>query len=175
MRPAVASALVLTAGLGTRLRPLTYCRAKPAVPVAGSPLIRRLLQWLEAQGVRDLVLNLHYKPETITREVGDGSDLGVRVRYSWEPRLLGTAGGPRRALPLLGAPRFFIVNGDTLSDIPLAQLVTAHARSGARVTLAVVPNPNPRKYGGVAADEAGWVRGFTRPGDPRPAWHFVGV
>ena len=93
-------ALILTAGLGTRLRPLTDVRAKPAIPVAGEPMIRRIIRWLTSRGVTDLVLNLHHLPHTLTALVGDGSDLGLRVRYSWEsPQVLGSAGGPRHALP----------------------------------------------------------------------------
>ena len=113
----IRHALILTAGLGMRLRPLTDVRAKPAIPVAGDPLIRRIIAWLVSQGVDDLVLNLHHRPETIASVVGDGRDLGARVRYSWEPRLLGSAGGPRLARPLLGAGTFFIINGDTLTDV----------------------------------------------------------
>ena len=94
-------ALVLTAGLGTRLQPLTLARAKAAAPVDGEPLARRTIAWLVSHGLRDLVLNLHHKPETITAAVGDGSDLGARVRYSWESPVLGSAGGPRHALPLI--------------------------------------------------------------------------
>ena len=113
-------ALVLTAGLGTRLRPLTDVRAKPAMPVAGEPMIRRIISWLVSQGADDLVLNLHHRPETITAVVGDGRDLGARVRYSWEyPRILGSAGGPRLARPIIGdngAGTFLIINGDTLTD-----------------------------------------------------------
>lgn len=75
-------ALVLTAGLGTRLRPLSYVRAKPAIPVAGVPLVGRILAWLSAHDVTDVVLNLHYKPDTVTSVVGDGSSYGVSVRYS---------------------------------------------------------------------------------------------
>src|SRR5215471_9714767 len=99
----VGHALVLTAGLGTRLRPLTLVRAKPAMPVAGEPMVRRIVRWLATAGVSDVVLNLHYLPETIARVVGDGSDLGVRARYSWEqPLVLGSAGGPRLALDIVG-------------------------------------------------------------------------
>src|SRR6185503_20979023 len=99
--PPLRRALVLTAGLGTRLRPLTLVRAKPAIPVAGEPLVRRIVGRLAAQGVTDVVLNLHHLPATLTRVIGEGADLGVRARYSWEPHLLGSAGGPRRALPLI--------------------------------------------------------------------------
>src|SRR5512132_2729599 len=94
-------ALLLTAGLGTRLRPLTFVRAKAAVPVNGETLARRAIRSLVAQGITDLVLNLHHLPATVTASVGDGSDLGARVRYSWENPVLGSAGGPRHALPLL--------------------------------------------------------------------------
>ena len=87
-------ALLLTAGLGTRLRPLTYARAKPAVPVNGEPLVRRILKWLTGHGIRDVVLNLHHRPETIAAVTGDGADLGIRIRYSWEQPVLGSAGGP---------------------------------------------------------------------------------
>lgn len=171
-------ALVLTAGLGTRLRPLTDVRAKAAVPVNGEPLVRRVMAWLAACGVRDQVLNLHHKAETIAAVVGDGGDLGVRVRYSWEQPVLGSAGGPRHALPLLvdgGADRFLLVNGDTLTDVSIAAVLDAHAASGALVTMAVIPNPRPEKYGGVAVGEDGAVTGFTRPGSARPAFHFIGV
>lgn len=169
------NALVLTAGLGTRLRPLTYVRAKPAVPVAGEPLIRRLLVWLAGQQVRDVVLNLHYLPESITSVVGDGSDLGVRVRYSWEPRLLGSAGGPRRALGLLSADPFFLINGDTLTSIDLAGLADHHFQTNAQVTMALVPNLDSRRYGGVLLDGDGWVRGFAPRGRPEPSHHFIGA
>jgi len=97
------------------------------------------------------------------------------VRYSWEPRVLGSAGGPARALPLLDAERFFLVNGDTLTDLDLAVLAAHHRASGASVTLAVVPNPDPLHYGGVSVDEEGRVTGFTPPGPGNRGWHFIGV
>jgi NDP-sugar pyrophosphorylase family protein len=171
-------ALVLTAGLGTRLRPLTYARAKAAVPVNGEPLARRVVAWLAAQGVTDLVLNLHHHPASITRLVGDGSDLGARVRYSWEQPVLGSAGGPRRALPLLtegGRDSFLLVNGDTLTDVDLAAVEATHERTGARVTMALIPNPRPDKYGGVRVSDGGFVEGFTRPGTPGESFHFIGI
>lgn len=169
-------ALVLTAGLGTRLFPLTLARAKAAAPVGAVPLVARILRWLAAQGVADAVLNLHHHPASIARIVGDGREFGLRARYSWEaPVVLGSAGGPRHALSALGAGRFLIVNGDTLTDVQLAGLVDAHAASGARVTLALVPNREPERYGGVLLDESDAVIGFTRRGDPQPSCHFVGL
>ncbi|MBE3073161.1 MAG: hypothetical protein IMZ67_09315, partial [Acidobacteria bacterium] len=107
--------------------------------------------------------------------VGDASDLGLRVRYSHEAVVLGTAGGPRHALDLLGADRFFIVNGDTLTDVDLSTLAAAHVASGALVTMALVRNPDPGRYGGVVADEDGSVTGFV-PRGPANRWpHFVGT
>jgi NDP-sugar pyrophosphorylase family protein len=121
------------------------------------------------------VLNLHHKPETITREVGDGRALGVRVRYSWEDPILGSGGGPRRALPILGTPTFIIVNGDTLTNLDLEAMWRMHRSSGAPVTLAVVKNPRPDKYGGVVVDDRGRVTGFVRRGVDPSAYHFIGV
>jgi NDP-sugar pyrophosphorylase family protein len=170
-------ALILAAGLGTRLRPLTLVRAKAAVPIAGEPLVRRIAAWLRTFDITDLVLNLHHLPGSITAVVGDGSDLGVRVRYSWEqPVVLGSAGGPRRALPILGSRTFLIVNGDTLADVDVRALLAAHAGSGALVTLALVPNREPMKYGGVMIDAEGRVTGFVRAGPAAMgSLHFTGI
>jgi NDP-sugar pyrophosphorylase family protein len=168
---------VLTAGLGTRLRPLTDVRAKPAIPVAGTPMIRRIGAWLVSRGVDDLVLNLHHLPETLTACLGDGRDLGARVRYSWEqPVVLGSAGGPRRALPIIGATTFFIVNGDTLTDLSLAPVAAAHAATHALVTMALVPNRAPDRYGGVRMGEDGQISGFvSRGAQAVGSYHFIGV
>ncbi|RPJ81359.1 MAG: hypothetical protein EHM13_10555 [Acidobacteria bacterium] len=173
-------ALVLAAGLGTRCRPLSFVRAKPAFPIAAETLVRRLLRYLRSHGTTEVVINLHHKPETIEAAVAEGPDLGIRVSYSREPVILGSAGGPRRALPLMGAKRFIIVNGDTVCPIDLEALVATHEQSGARVTMALVPNPDPARYGSVFVDDEGRVRCFGRAGsNQRPAgWrglHFVGV
>jgi NDP-sugar pyrophosphorylase family protein len=169
-------ALVLTAGLGTRLRPLTTVRAKPAIPIGKEPLVRRIIRWLVSEHVDELVLNLHHLPSTVTAAAGDGSDLGARVRYSWEPTLLGSAGGPRRAVPILAADRFFVVNGDTLTNVRLGLLADAHDRSGSVVTLALVQNREPGRYGGVLLDSRSRVTAFVRRGpDAVGSYHFVGV
>src|SRR6266566_4185358 len=179
-------ALVLAAGLGTRLQPLTRARAMAAAPVDGEPLARRAIRWLVGHGIRDLVVNLHHKPETIAAAVGDGGDLGARVRYSWESPILGSAGGPRHALPLIfdqpspprgsgGAGRtFLIVNGDTLTDVDLPRMIEQHRRTGALVTMALIPNPRPDKYGGVLLDAEQAVTAFTRRGNVQPSYHFIG-
>jgi NDP-sugar pyrophosphorylase family protein len=170
-----SSALILAAGLGTRLRPLTRERAKPALPVAGATLIERTVMWLAASGIRHQLVNLHHRADTITAVLGDGRRFGVRVRYSWEVPILGSGGGPRRAFALVPDERLWLINGDMLTDPDLASLVEAHDRSGALVTMAVVANPEPEHYGGalVAADDA--ITGFSRRGNATPSWLFVGV
>lgn len=105
------------------------------------------------------------------------------MRYSWEQPILGSAGGPRHALPLMtagsadarGSRTFLIVNGDTLTDCRIRDLLAEHASSGAAVTMALVPNPRPDKYGGVTVSADGWVTGFTRRGVSAATFHFIGV
>jgi NDP-sugar pyrophosphorylase family protein len=187
-------ALVLTAGLATRLQPLSSIRAKAALPVAGEALVSRILHWLQAAGVRRVVLNLHHRADSITAIVGDGSRVGLSVRYSWEPEVLGSAGGPARAIPLLESDRFLIVNGDTLTDVDLHALAAQHVDTNALVTMAVV-DADPR-YNAIVADDAGIVTGFSRrepgtpgtpgtpgitpgtagtPGTPGTGFHFIGI
>jgi len=173
--PPLTHALLLTAGLGTRLHPLTSVRAKPAIPVAGTPMVVRIMAWLRGAGITDVVLNLHHLPESIATFIGDGSGLGVRARYSWEPVVLGSAGGPRQALDIIGADTFVIVNGDTLTNLELPPLLDAHAASGALVTMAVVPNTQPQHYSGLRVDADGAVLGVVPRGSGEASFHFVGV
>jgi mannose-1-phosphate guanylyltransferase len=168
-------ALVLAAGLGTRLDPLTRLVAKPAVPLGDRTLIEHVLGWITRQGIRHVVVNLHHRPQTIAAVVGDGAHLGLRVRYSWEQPLLGSAGGPRRALPLLDSDVFLVVNGDTLADFDVRPMIRAHEASGADVTLAVVPNRSPDRYNGLTVDAEWTVTGFVPRGQATESWHFVGV
>ncbi|MGH9198107.1 MAG: nucleotidyltransferase family protein, partial [Acidimicrobiia bacterium] len=168
-------ALVLTAGVGSRLRPLSDIRAKPAVPVAGPTMIERILQWLTSQGITHIVLNLHHKPETITRIVGNGQHLGASIRYSWEDPILGSAGGPRKALALLEGNPILIINGDTLCRLDLPSLLEEHCQSGAKVSMALTTNPDPARYGGVLVNSDGTVTGFAPARFPAPTLHFVGV
>ena len=163
-------ALILAAGLGTRLQPLSSVRAKPALPIGGIPLIARTLGALRAAGVRRVVINLHACPATVTRIVGDGSRFDLDVRYSWESEVLGSAGGPARAIPLLASDRFLIVNGDMITNVDLRALADRHVETNALVTMAVIDGlPG---YNGVVADERGIVSGFGRAAG---AFHFIGV
>ena len=169
-------ALVLTAGLGSRLRPLTDRRAKPALPVGEEALVCRVLRRLAAEGIREAILNLHHLPATVARAVGDGGGTGVRVRYSWEqPRLLGSAGGIRHALPLVEGETLLVVNGDSMCDLPLSALVEDHRATGALVTLGLMPHPALRKYGGVLLSADGVVGGFAGRASELPTWHYPGI
>jgi NDP-sugar pyrophosphorylase family protein len=175
----IDAAIVLAAGLGTRLAPLSAVRAKAALPVAGEPLIRRQLRWLAAAGVVEAVVNLHHLPATITARLGHGEDLGLRVRYSWEPIVLGSAGGPRQAFDLIDADRAFIVNGDMVTDLDLAALAEAHERHRPQVTLAGV-DALPG-YNALVVDDGGALVRVQPASDsaagttPGRRMHFVGV
>jgi len=147
-------------------------------------MIVRILSHLRENGVTDVVLNLHHRPETLTGLLGDGTALGVRVRYSWEqPRILGSAGGPRHALPLFGAwlpsgadGPLLIVNGDTLTTVDVAALEQRHRTSGALVTLALVPNTDFLHYGGVQLDRDHRVIGFVPRGPAAEGtFHYIGL
>src|SRR5688572_17369655 len=105
-------AMVMAAGLGTRLRPLTYEVPKPMVPVANRPVIELILRSLAQDGITEVVSNLHWFPETITGRLGDGSDLGVELTYSQEEELLGTAGGVRNVREFFGDEPFLVLAGD---------------------------------------------------------------
>lgn len=170
-------AIVLAAGLGTRMRPLSHLRAKPVLPVLNRPLLHWTLRLLARHGFRDVVINTHHLPQTVRAAVGDGRPLGVRVRYSHEPRILGTGGGARKVRAFFGDEPFLVVNGDMLFDFDLRGLFRRHLRSGARATLALRPNPDPRRYGAVRTAPDGRVRslaGLPRRARGRPSL-FTGI
>ena len=160
-------AMVLAAGLGTRMRPLTQLKAKPALPVLNRPLIQWTLDLLAHHGVTDVIINLHHLPKTMVRAVGDGRAPGLDVAWSREVRILGTGGGPRKVRDFFGDEPFFLVNGDVVFDFDLAELLRRHRAAGARATLALVPNPEPRRYSSILTGAGGWVRSMARL--PRPS------
>jgi len=160
-------AMILAAGMGLRMRPLTLVRAKPVLPVLNRPLLHWTLERLARDGVTDVVVNLHHLPETVTAALGDGQDLGLTIHYSPERRILGTGGGPRAVRDFFGTEPFLLVNGDMLFDFDLRRLVARHRSSGARATLALLPNPDPRVYGPVVTDRTGAV--LSLAGRPRRA------
>jgi NDP-sugar pyrophosphorylase family protein len=160
-------AMVLAAGLGTRMRPLSDLLAKAALPVLNRPLLHHTLELLARHGVRDVIVNTHHRPETVERAVGSGRAFGLSVRYSYEPELLGSGGGPRKVRDFFGDEPALLVNGDCVFDFDLSRLVRRHLESGAKATLAVKPNRDPRRYRPVVTDPRGLVRSIR--GLPRRA------
>lgn len=161
----------MAAGLGTRLRPLTYEVPKPMVPVANRPVMELILRLLARQGFEQVIANLHWFPETIENHFGDGSMAGVELDYLTEPELTGTAGGVRAVRDFLTADDrpFLVLAGDALSDIDLVALAETHSRSGGIATLATKRVANVREYGVVVADGDGRVQGFQEKPDPSEA------
>lgn len=159
------SAMVLAAGHATRLRPLTDDLAKAVVPFLNRPLLDYTLQWLAEEGFDRVVINLHHAGHSIRDHYGEQA-FGLRLQYSPEEVLLGTAGGPRRALPLLGS-RILLVNGDVLARVNLDGLLRRHADSGALATLGLYDDERARGYPQVIANANGRLLAF--PGDPPPA------
>ena len=160
-------AMILAAGLGLRMRPLTLVRAKPVLPVLNRPLLHWTLELLARHGVTDVIVNLHHLSRTVTEALGDGGVFGLRLLYSHEDRLLGTGGGPRAVRDVFGDEPFLLVNGDMLFDFDLSALMARHRAAGARVTLALLPNPEPRVYGPIVTDRGGRV--LSLAGRPRRA------
>lgn len=146
--------MILAAGRGERLRPLTDRLPKPMIPIAGEPLITHQLRWLHRAGVRDVVVNVHHLAEQIERGVGSGSDIGVRVRYSVEEQLLETGGGIKRALPLLRPGPFIVLNGDIWTNYAFKNLVGIEPQ---RAHLVLTPTPAHLSAGDFRLD-GGQVR-----------------
>jgi NDP-sugar pyrophosphorylase family protein len=158
-------AMVLAAGLGLRMRPLTLLRAKPVLPVFDRPLLQFTLERLAKAGVRDVIVNLHHLPESVVEAIGPGRRHGLRIRYSREPEILGTGGGPRAVREFFGREPFLLVNGDVFFDFDLRALVARHCASGAVATLALRPRPDARAYSPVVTDTRGRVLSIA--GRPR--------
>jgi len=162
-------AMVMAAGLGTRLRPLTYEVPKPMVPVVNRPVMEHILELLPRHGFSEVIANLHWFPETIRERFDDGSALGVDLTYSYEDELLGTAGGVRNVAEFFGSESFLVMAGDALTDIDLAALRAAHEANGGVATLAVRRVANVSEFGVVIAGSDGRVQGFQEKPDPAEA------
>ena len=150
----------MAAGKGTRLRPLTDLVPKPMAPIVNRPALHHILRLLGRHGFSDVVINLHHMPETIIGHFGNGTSLGMDITYSYEPELLGTAGGVKNNAEFLGGETFLVMSGDALTDIDLTGLVAAHRRRGSIATLAVKEVADPSLYGVVVADDDDRVVGF---------------
>src|ERR671916_374548 len=161
-------AMVLAAGLGTRLRPLTFELPKPMVPVLDRPVMAHIVAMLHRQGFDELVANLHHFPDQVRGYFGD------RLEWTYEEELLGTAGGVRGARGFFGDDLVVVVSGDALTDLDLNALVERHRSAGGIATLTVKRVPDTREYGVMIHDEDGRVQGFQEKPDPAEALSDLG-
>jgi mannose-1-phosphate guanylyltransferase len=159
-------ALILVGGEGTRLRPLTLTQPKPALPLVNQPFMAYMLEWLRGHGVDDVILSCGYRPDGIRAVLGDGSGLGIRLRYIEEPEPLGTGGALKYAEDVLDE-WFLMLNGDVLTDIDVTAQLAQHRATGARGTLALIAVEDPSAYGLVRLNDDRSVRGFLEK--PKPA------
>jgi mannose-1-phosphate guanylyltransferase len=161
-------AMVLAAGLGTRLRPLTYEISKPMVPVLDRPVMEHILDLLERHGFEQVIANLHYFPDSIKDYFGE------RISYRVEEELLGTAGGVRACAEFFGEEPFLVISGDALTDIDLSALAARHTEAGGIATLAVKKVADTREYGVVLHDSDGRITGFQEKPAPEEALSDLG-
>jgi len=164
-------AVILVGGEGTRLRPLTSRLPKPVIPLVDRPFLSYMLEWLRGHGVDDVILSCGFEPTKIREALGDGSSLGLALRYVVEPEPRGTAGALKFAEELL-EDRFLMLNGDVLTDVDVGAQLAQHQATGAVGTLGLVPVVDPSAYGLVLLDEDRAVTGFLEK--PGPA-ELVGV
>ena len=155
----MSQAVILAGGEGTRLRPLTYTRPKPVVPLLNQPFLAYQLTWLREHGVTDVVLACSYRVDDVRAALGDGGALGTRLRYVIETEPLGTGGGVRNAADLAHGT-VFVLNGDVLADVDLSAMRRFHVDRGARATIYVTPVEDPRAYGLVETASDGRVTAF---------------
>jgi mannose-1-phosphate guanylyltransferase/mannose-1-phosphate guanylyltransferase/phosphomannomutase len=160
--------MVLAAGLGTRLRPLTNEFPKPMVPVLDRPVMAHILDLLRKYGLEEVIANLHYFPETIS------SYFGERLSYRLEDELLGTAGGVRGCAEFFGEQAFLVISGDALTDIDLGAFIARHRQAGGIATIAVKKVADTREYGVVLHDASGRITGFQEKPEPDEALSDLG-
>jgi len=164
-------AMILAAGLGTRMRPLTDHCPKPLLPLLLQPILDHILAQLSRHGIRDVIMNLHHHADQLARWLGDGSRWGVHLSLSFEPEILGTAGALKRVEPLLRDAPFLVLNADVLIDMDLQALWHWHCQRQALVTMVLRPDPAARSYGAVLVDADDRVRlinGRPSPHVPAP-------
>ena len=164
-------AMVLAAGIGNRLRPLTDTCPKPMVPIAGRPLLEHVITLLRGHGFEQIAINVHHLPETVRDYFGDGSDWNVELTYSVEPNLLGTAGAVRKLAWYFTEP-FLIYYGDHLSNVDITALRKAHALTKCLATIGLIHRPEAGSSGIVELDSTRRVRRFVEK--PTPEQIFEG-
>jgi len=154
-------ALVLAAGYGKRLEPLTKAVPKPMVPVANKPIMQYNLELLKKYGIKDIIANIHYFPEQVENYFGDGSHFGINLQYSFEEQLLGTAGGVRRMSEILRiGETFVVISSDVLTDINISKMLAFHKKKRALATIALVQVEDTSQYGVVVTDDQQRITAF---------------
>jgi mannose-1-phosphate guanylyltransferase len=161
-------AMILAAGLGTRLRPITYGMPKPMVPVLNRPVMEHIARLLARHGFGEAIANLHWFPELIEGHFGDGSAFGIELSYSREEQLLGTSGGVLKAADFLG-DSFLVISGDALTDIDLAAMREFHESHDGIATLATKRVTDTTQFGVAITDAEGRIQGFQEKPDPAEA------
>ena len=159
-------AIVLSAGFGTRLWPLTEDRTKPAIPILGKPLVGYVAEYLAGYGFDEIVVNLHHRPESVRKALGDGSRFGVKLHYVLEePEILGTSGALDNTREFFDRETFLVVNGKIITDIDLRAALETHRETNALATLVLLPNPRRERFS-VVETEDGRVTRFAGMPDP---------
>jgi NDP-sugar pyrophosphorylase family protein len=159
-------AMILAAGFGTRLFPLTIDRTKPAIPFLGKPLVGYVAEYVARFGFKDFIVNLHHQPDSVRQALGDGTAFGVKITYTVEePDILGTAGALDNARDLLQNEPFLIVNGKIISDIDISAAVETHRKSDALATMVLIPNVKRERFTMVDTRD-GRVTGFGEMARP---------
>jgi len=152
-------ALILSAGYGTRLWPLTEDRTKPAIPILGKPLVGYVAEYVARYGCDEITVNLHHRPNSVRQALGDGSRFGVKLHYVEEPEILGTSGAIDNARALLDGDTFVVINGKIITDIDLNAAFATHRRMKAIATLILLPNIACEKFSVVKTAD-GFLQGF---------------
>lgn len=172
-------AIILAAGFGRRLRPLTDRIPKPLIAVAGHPMIAYAMAVLRAAGIRDVLINLHHFGDQIRAALGDGSAYGLSIAYSEEDPILDTGGAIKKAEPFLRPGTFVAMNADTIIDLCLADVIAWHRQQRALATMVLRPDPHAARFGVIEIDTSGRIRRFLgRPqhvAEPLRALMFAGV
>ncbi|HET6668876.1 MAG TPA: NDP-sugar synthase [Pyrinomonadaceae bacterium] len=152
--------MILSAGYGTRLWPLTEDRTKPAIPILGKPLVGYVAEYLARYGWRDILVNLHHRPDSVRKALGDGSQFGVRLQYIDEPVILGTSGALDNARSYFESETFLVINGKLICDLDLNATLATHRESQAIATLVLLPNTRYERFT-VVETSKGLLKGFA--------------
>ena len=161
-------AIILSAGYGTRLWPLTEDRTKPAIPILGKPLVGYVAEYVAAYGFDEIVVNLHHRPESVRNALGDGSRFGVKLHYVEEPQILGTSGALDNTREFFERDTFLVVNGKIITDIDLKAALETHRKMNALATLVLLPNTRRERFS-VVETEDGRIMRFAGMPDPAAA------